>query len=68
MGDVGDGWKVVLMILMNECFVIGGGGVGFDYYEMMVFVCEFELEDGFVFKNVFVCDKIVDWYVWGKGF
>lgn len=59
-GDVGDGWFVLLIMLMNECLVIGSGmSIGF----LVVFEFVEEYCGGEMMQDSFVCDCVVDWYV-----
>jgi alkylation response protein AidB-like acyl-CoA dehydrogenase len=61
LGNVGDGWKVALVTLMNERLAVGGSS-GPDYKTIMELARQTDgIKDG-AFR-----DKLADWYVAAEG-
>ena len=62
LGEVGAGWKVALVTLMNERLAVGGSP-GPDYSEIM----EYARQIG-VLKDSAFRQKLADWYVAAQGY
>lgn len=62
LGEVGAGWKVALVTLMNERLAVGGSP-GPDYSEIM----EYARETGAIKDQAFR-EKLADWYVQAQGY
>ena len=62
LGDVGQGWKVGLVTLMNERLAVGGSP-GPDYSEIMELAQELGLMEDAAFR-----EKLADWYVQAQGY
>ncbi|QYJ00134.1 acyl-CoA dehydrogenase family protein [Thalassovita mediterranea] len=62
LGEVGDGWKVALVTLMNERLAVGGSP-GPDWKEIM----EYARDTGSLTDQAFR-EKLADWYVAAQGY
>ncbi|WP_273183973.1 acyl-CoA dehydrogenase family protein [Hyphomonas adhaerens] len=62
LGDVGAGWKVALVTLMNERLAVGGSP-GPDWAEIM----EYARDHGSLSDQAFR-EKLADWYVAAQGY
>ena len=62
LGEVGAGWKVALVTLMNERLAVGGSP-GPDYAEIM----DYAKESGAISSEAFR-SKLADWYVQAQGY
>lgn len=62
LGDVGAGWKVALVTLMNERLAVGGSP-GPDWAEIMGYAREIGMLDDQAFR-----EKLADWYVAAQGY
>ncbi|MCZ4297836.1 acyl-CoA dehydrogenase family protein [Henriciella marina] len=62
LGEVGDGWKVALVTLMNERLAVGGSP-GPDWKEIM----EYARDTGSLSDQAFR-EKLADWYVAAQGY
>ncbi len=62
LGEVGAGWKVALVTLMNERLAVGGSP-GPDYDEIMKFGTEMGLMSDQAFR-----EKLADWYIQAQGY
>ncbi len=62
LGEVGAGWKVALVTLMNERLAVGGSP-GPDYSEIM----EYARQIGILSDGAFR-EKLADWYVQAQGY
>lgn len=62
LGEVGQGWKVALVTLMNERLAVGGSP-GPDYSEIM----EYARQIG-ILKDQAFREKLADWYVSAQGY
>lgn len=62
LGEVGAGWKVALVTLMNERLAVGGSP-GPDYSEIM----EYARQIGILSDQAFR-EKLADWYVQAQGY
>ena len=62
LGEVGQGWKVAIVTLMNERLAVGGSP-GPDWAEIM----DYAKEAGTISDTAFR-DKLADWYVAAQGY
>ncbi|GAB5458476.1 MAG: acyl-CoA dehydrogenase family protein [Henriciella sp.] len=62
LGEVGQGWKVAIVTLMNERLAVGGSP-GPDWSEIM----EFAADTGAIADTAFR-EKLADWYVAARGY
>ncbi|MEE4361639.1 MAG: acyl-CoA dehydrogenase family protein [Pseudomonadales bacterium] len=66
LGEVGDGWKVSIVTLMNERLAVGSAG-GPDAGEMLQLAQRLELDDAPAIRHQAVREKIADWYCEQSG-
>jgi len=66
LGEVGEGWKVAIVTLMNERLSIGGGA-GPDYSDFMRLARDVTVEGASALHNRAFREKIADWYVQTEG-
>jgi alkylation response protein AidB-like acyl-CoA dehydrogenase len=66
VGEIGDGWNVSIVTLMNERMSIGGGGGG-DYRPVMNLARELSTLVGPAVKDAALREKIADWFVQAEG-
>lgn len=66
LGEVGDGWKVALVTLMNERLAVGGSA-GPNYREIMKLARELAGPTGPSLKDQSFREKLADWYVQSEG-
>ncbi|MEM7018680.1 MAG: acyl-CoA dehydrogenase family protein, partial [Pseudomonadota bacterium] len=66
LGEVGEGWKVSLVTLMNERVAVGSA-FSFNFDEMLDLASDMELEEGPALENAEVRAKLADWYVKANG-
>ncbi|WP_066730371.1 acyl-CoA dehydrogenase family protein, partial [Caulobacter sp. CCH9-E1] len=66
LGEVGDGWKVALVTLMNERLAVGGSA-GPNYREIMKLARQLSGVAGPALKDQGFRDKLADWYVQSEG-
>ncbi|ATC31312.1 acyl-CoA dehydrogenase [Caulobacter vibrioides] len=66
LGEVGDGWKVALVTLMNERLAVGGSA-GPNYREIMKLARELAGATGPSLKDQSFREKLADWYVQSEG-
>ena len=66
LGEVGDGWKVALVTLMNERLAVGGSS-GPNYREILKLAQELSGPTGPALKNDAFREKLADWYVQSEG-
>jgi alkylation response protein AidB-like acyl-CoA dehydrogenase len=66
LGEVGEGWKVAIVTLMNERLSIGGGS-GPDYSDFMRLARTVTVDGGPALKDRAFREKIADWYVQTEG-
>ncbi|MEL7547379.1 MAG: acyl-CoA dehydrogenase family protein [Pseudomonadota bacterium] len=62
LGEVGEGWKVAIVTLMNERLAVGGSP-GPDWAEIM----DYAKDTGTITDSAFR-DKLADWYVAAQGY
>lgn len=62
LGEVGAGWKVALVTLMNERLAVGGSP-GPDYSEIMEYARQIGILNDQAFR-----EKLADWYVAAQGY
>ncbi len=66
LGNVGDGWKVALVTLMNERLAVGGSS-GPDYKTIMELARQTDTVGGSAIKDGAFREKLADWYVAAEG-
>ena len=66
LGNVGDGWKVALVTLMNERLAVGGSS-GPDYKTIMELARQTDTVGGSAMKDGGFREKLADWYVAAEG-
>ena len=66
LGEVGDGWKVALVTLMNERLAVGGSS-GPDYKLIMDLARQVTGPAGAAIKDGAFREKLADWYVAAEG-
>lgn len=66
LGEVGDGWKVALVTLMNERLAVGGSS-GPNYREIMSLARQLTGATGPALKDNAFREKLADWYVQSEG-
>ncbi|PZQ42765.1 MAG: acyl-CoA dehydrogenase, partial [Phenylobacterium zucineum] len=66
LGEVGDGWKVALVTLMNERLAVGGSA-GPNYREVMKLAQDLAGPTGPAIKDQAFREKLADWYVQSEG-
>ncbi len=62
LGEVGEGWKVAIVTLMNERLAVGGAG-GPGWREILEFA-----RDAGLLENAAFRERLADWYVAGRGY
>jgi len=66
LGEVGDGWKVSIVTLMNERLAVGSAG-GPDAGELLALAQNVEVDDAPAIQNQAVRDRIATWYCEQSG-
>ncbi len=66
LGNVGDGWKVALVTLMNERLAVGGSS-GPDYKTIMELARQVDSAGGSAMQDESFREKLADWYVAAEG-
>lgn len=66
LGEVGQGWQVALVTLMNERLAVGGSA-GPNYREIMKLARELAGPTGPSLKDQAFREKLADWYVQSEG-
>ncbi|MBA3810902.1 MAG: acyl-CoA dehydrogenase family protein [Caulobacteraceae bacterium] len=66
IGEVGEGWRVSLVTLMNERLAIGGGG-GAGHRQVLKLAGEIATLAGPAIRDAGLREKIADWYVQAEG-
>lgn len=66
LGEVGQGWQVALVTLMNERLAVGGSA-GPNYREIMKLARELAGPTGPSLKDQSFREKLADWYVQSEG-
>lgn len=66
LGEVGEGWKVALVTLMNERLAVGGSS-GPNYREIMGLARQLTGATGPALKDNAFREKLADWYVQSEG-
>ncbi|MCC5871617.1 MAG: acyl-CoA dehydrogenase family protein [Gammaproteobacteria bacterium] len=66
LGEVGDGWKVSIVTLMNERLAVGSAG-GPDAGELLALAQNIEVDDAPAIRNQAVRDRIASWYCEQSG-
>ncbi|HZK99692.1 MAG TPA: acyl-CoA dehydrogenase family protein [Caulobacteraceae bacterium] len=67
VGEVGDGWKVALVTLMNERLSVGGGGGGSSHRRVMKLAADIQTMTGAASKDNALREKIAEWFVQAEG-
>jgi alkylation response protein AidB-like acyl-CoA dehydrogenase len=67
VGDVGEGWRVALVTLMNERLSVGGGGGGSGHRRVLKLAADISTLTGLASKDNGLREKIADWYVQAEG-
>ena len=66
LGEVGQGWQVALVTLMNERLAVGGSA-GPNYREIMKLARQLNGATGPALKDNAFREKLADWYVQSEG-
>ena len=66
LGEIGDGWKVVITTLMNERLAVGDAK-GCDIEEALILSKSKDFEDEALIKNDAVREKLADWFCEANG-
>jgi len=66
LGNVGDGWKVALVTLMNERLAVGGSS-GPDYKTIMELARKIDSGGASAMQDESFREKLADWYVAAEG-
>lgn len=66
LGEVGQGWQVALVTLMNERLAVGGSA-GPNYREVMELARALPGDDGPALSNDAFREKLADWFVASQG-
>lgn len=67
VGEVGEGWRVALVTLMNERLSVGGGGTGSGHRRVFKLADDISTLAGQAVKDAALREKIADWYVQAEG-
>jgi alkylation response protein AidB-like acyl-CoA dehydrogenase len=67
VGDVGAGWRVALVTLMNERLSVGGGGTGSGHTRIFKLASDISTMTGPAVKDAALREKIADWFVQAEG-
>jgi alkylation response protein AidB-like acyl-CoA dehydrogenase len=67
VGDVGEGWRVALVTLMNERLSVGGGGTGSGHRRVFKLAGDISTLAGTALKDGALREKIAEWYVQAEG-
>ncbi len=67
VGEVGDGWKVALVTLMNERLSVGGGGGGSSHRRVFKLAADIATLAGPAMKDAALRQKIAEWFVQSEG-
>ncbi|HEV7158932.1 MAG TPA: acyl-CoA dehydrogenase family protein [Caulobacteraceae bacterium] len=67
VGDVGEGWRVALVTLMNERLSVGGGGTGSGHRRVFKLAGDISTLAGMALKDGALREKIAEWYVQAEG-
>jgi alkylation response protein AidB-like acyl-CoA dehydrogenase len=67
VGEVGEGWRVALVTLMNERLAVGGGGGGSSHRRVLKLAGDIRTLTGLAIKDAALREKIADWFVQAEG-
>ena len=67
VGEVGEGWKVAMVTLMNERLSVGGGGSGSGHGRVLKLASDIATLAGPAIKDSGLREKIADWFVQAEG-
>ncbi len=67
VGEVGEGWRVALVTLMNERLSVGGGGSGSGHGRVLKLASDISTLTGLGVKDSALREKIADWFVQAEG-
>ena len=67
VGEVGEGWRVALVTLMNERLSVGGGGSGSGHGRVLKLAQDIATLAGPAAKDSGLREKIADWFVQAEG-
>jgi alkylation response protein AidB-like acyl-CoA dehydrogenase len=67
VGEVGDGWKVAIITLMNERLSVGGGASGSNHARLLDLASRIATLAGPATKDSALREKIADWFVQAEG-
>ena len=67
VGEVGEGWRVALVTLMNERLSVGGGGTGSGHRRVFKLAGDISTLAGTALKDTALREKIAEWYVQAEG-
>jgi alkylation response protein AidB-like acyl-CoA dehydrogenase len=67
VGEVGEGWRVALVTLMNERLSVGGGGAGSGHGRVLKLASDINTLSGLAVKDTALREKIADWFVQAEG-
>jgi alkylation response protein AidB-like acyl-CoA dehydrogenase len=67
VGEVGEGWRVALVTLMNERLSVGGGGGGSGHSRVFKLASDIATLAGPAAKDAGLREKIADWFVQAEG-
>jgi alkylation response protein AidB-like acyl-CoA dehydrogenase len=67
VGEVGDGWKVAIITLMNERLSVGGGAGGSGHARILKLAAEMATLAGPASKDAALRERIADWFVQAEG-
>jgi alkylation response protein AidB-like acyl-CoA dehydrogenase len=67
VGEVGAGWSVALVTLMNERLSVGGGGGGSSHGRVMKLAGDIQTLAGPAAKDAGLREKIAEWFVQAEG-
>jgi len=67
VGQVGEGWRVAVVTLMNERLSVGGGGSGSGHRRIFKLATDVSTLAGPAAKDAGLREKIADWFVQAEG-
>ena len=67
VGQVGEGWRVAVVTLMNERLSVGGGGSGSGHRRIFKLASDVSTLAGPAAKDAGLREKIADWFVQAEG-
>ncbi len=67
VGEVGEGWKVAVVTLMNERLSVGGGASGSSHARVLKLASDIATLAGPASKDAALREKIADWFVQAEG-